>query len=235
MTANLPKKGHFRQRAHSNPFSDHDLVYPPSPEQMNWLELYPKMAPELKPDMVDIGCGYGGLLVALAPAFPDHLILGLEIRQKVVDYVSQRIDALRQAGIQGVEYQNIAVRRSNSMKYLVNFCGRGQLSKAFILFPDPHFKRKKHKARIVTSNLLAEYAYCLRPQGRLYVATDVAELFGWMTGCIDKFPLFSRLPPEETAKDECVMLILSKTEESFKVEREGRGRSKQYAVYERVE
>ena len=31
----------------------------------------------------DVGCGFGGLLVKLAPLFPDTLILGLELRDKV--------------------------------------------------------------------------------------------------------------------------------------------------------
>ena len=32
----------------------------------------------------------------------------------------------------------------------------------FFLFPDPHFKKTKHKWRIVSQTLLAEYAYVLR-------------------------------------------------------------------------
>ena len=38
----------------------------------------------------DIGCGYGGLLVQLSPMFPDKLMVGLEIRVKVSDYVRDR-------------------------------------------------------------------------------------------------------------------------------------------------
>lgn len=39
-----------------------------------------------------------------------------------------------------------------------------QLCKMFFLFPDPHFKKTKHKWRIISSTLLAEYAYVLREQ-----------------------------------------------------------------------
>ena len=39
----------------------------------------------------DVGCGYGGLLVQLSPMFPDKLMLGLEIRVKVSDYVRDRL------------------------------------------------------------------------------------------------------------------------------------------------
>lgn len=47
-------------------------------------------------------------------------------------------------------YKNASVIRANAMKHLPNFFEKGQLSKIFFLFPDPHFKRSKHKARIVT-------------------------------------------------------------------------------------
>lgn len=31
----------------------------------------------------------------------------------------------------------------------------------FFLYPDPHFKRSKHKWRIINNTLLAEYAFIL--------------------------------------------------------------------------
>jgi len=130
-------------------------------------------------EFADIGCGYGGLLgaatdplspvggvagstltagvqrllgarappVALAPLFPDTLMLGMEIRVKVEEYVRQRIEALRAAN--PGKYQNVSVLRTNAMKFLPNFFAKGQLSKAFVLFPDPHFKKAKHKWRLI--------------------------------------------------------------------------------------
>jgi hypothetical protein len=40
--------------------------------------------------IVDLGCGFGGLLTRLAPLFPATPMLGLEIRGKVADYVGRR-------------------------------------------------------------------------------------------------------------------------------------------------
>lgn len=31
----------------------------------------------------DVGCGFGGLLVRLSPMYPDKLMVGMEIRDKV--------------------------------------------------------------------------------------------------------------------------------------------------------
>ena len=98
-------------------------------------------------EFADVGCGYGGLLVQLSPMFPDKLMIGMEIRVKVSDYVKDRIKALR---LQNPgSYNNVACLRSNAMKYLPNFFLKGQLEKMFFLFPDPHFKKAKHKWRII--------------------------------------------------------------------------------------
>ena len=190
---------------------------------MDWSGLLPKMTGESRVEFADVGCGYGGLLVALAPLFPDTFMLGMEIRTKVSDYVQQRIVALRaNATNDGHHFDNIAILRSNAMKFLPNLFEKGQLKKMFFLFPDPHFKKKKHKARIISTNLLAEYAYVLAPGGKLYVATDVYDLFIWMKDHLSAHPLFERVPEEELSSDPVVPCVLYKTEEGLKVEREGR-------------
>ena len=84
----------------------------------------------------------------------------MEIRVKVSDYVRDRITALREQN--PGEFGNVSVLRSNAMKYLPNFFEKGQLEKMFFLFPDPHFKKAKHKWRIINETLLAEYAFVLK-------------------------------------------------------------------------
>lgn len=93
--------------------------------------------------------------------FPDKYAIGMEIRVKVSNYVIERIKALR--SMEPGKHNNIACIRSNAMKYLPNFFEKGQLSKIFFLYPDPHFKKAKHKWRIISNCLLTEYAYVLRP------------------------------------------------------------------------
>lgn len=85
----------------------------------------------------------------------------MEIRTSVTEYVQSKIRALRvqSASIANTteppapSYQNIACLRANTMKFLPNFFDRGQLTKIFLCFPDPHFKARKHKARIVSLTL----------------------------------------------------------------------------------
>ncbi|KHJ86861.1 putative methyltransferase [Oesophagostomum dentatum] len=147
---------------------------------MDWKKLYGDYAEGRQVEFADVGCGYGGLLMKLSPMFPDVLMVGLEIRVKVrnrsrklkkvklnalqvSDFVQEKIKALRLRSAETNGYRNVACLRSNAMKYLPNYFYKHQLSKMFFLFPDPHFKNKKHKWRIITPGLLAEYAYVLRP------------------------------------------------------------------------
>lgn len=214
----LPQKKYYRQRAHANPRSDHDLDYPSRPDEWDWQSLYQHI-PEGSPgvEFLDVGCGYGGLLIALSKAFPDRLSLGLEIRVKVSDYVRDRIAALRaqEAG----SFGNVGCLRSNAMKHLPQMFRRGQLSKMFFLFPDPHFKKAKHKWRIITTQLLDEYAYVLREGGRLYTITDVEDLHDWMRTHLESHPLFQPLSEAELAGDEAYKLLFTSTEEGNKVTR----------------
>lgn len=105
------------------------------------------------------------------------------------------------------------------MKFMPNFFRKGQLSKVFICFPDPHFKARKHKARIVSTTLNSEYAYVMRPGGILYTITDVEALHEWMVEHLQAHPSFERVSEEEEKSDECVAVMLKETEEGKKVER----------------
>lgn len=72
------------------------------------------------------------------------------------------------------------------------------------------------------STLAAEYAFVLRPMGRLYIATDVEELYKWMMVNLQTSPMFREAMEEERGSDALLSLIGSCTEESKKASREGR-------------
>lgn len=231
---NVPQKRFYRQRAHCNPLSHNDTFdYPAHPDMMDWrAELYPTLDPSRnpRPTVLDIGCGFGGLTMALAPLLPNQVILGMEIRAKVTEYVRLRIMAERQ---QNDTHHNASVMRTNSMKFLPNYFPRGSLQKLFFCFPDPHFKRKNHPRRIISERLLSEYAYLLEPgRGLLYSITDVLELHEWHVDKCSKHPLFEALSADEMEADPCVQAMKVETEEGKKVARNA-GR-KYFAVYRRI-
>lgn len=171
--------------------------------------------------------------------------LGMEIRSSVAEYVQNKIHALRrqQACLQTQssssaapdhnpeaqssetpvlgQYNNVSVLRANSMKFLPNFFSRSQLKAIYLCFPDPHFKHRKHKARIVSSTLNSEYAYVLRPNGLIYTITDVQDLHEWMCAHFQEHELFERLEEANLSEEETVgwYVMHTETEEGKKVER----------------
>eukprot|EP00656_Telonema_subtile_P029916 TRINITY_DN3296_c0_g1_i3.p1 TRINITY_DN3296_c0_g1~~TRINITY_DN3296_c0_g1_i3.p1 ORF type:complete len:184 (-),score=43.79 TRINITY_DN3296_c0_g1_i3:166-717(-) len=170
-------------------------------------------------------------------------MLGMEIRDKVADYVAERIKSLRAEPAGG--FQNVSVVRTNAMKYLPRYFSKGQLSKMFFCFPDPHFKRANHRRRIISPALLAEYAFALREGGKIYTISDVQaspqlscsdlrqDLHQWMVQHLQAHPLFERVSEEELASDPAVPVVMSYTEEGKKVER-NQG-TKHLAVFRRVQ
>jgi len=235
------------------------------------------MTEDSRVEIADIGCGYGGLLFALSPHFPKTLILGMELRPAVEQFVSEKIQAIRskhetkshstdtkkeQSVTAPGPCQNISVIRANTMKFLPNFFEKSQLRAIFLCFPDPHFKARKHKARIVSQTLNSEYAYTLRTGGLVYTITDVLVLHEWMVDHFENHPSFARVELDldailRTQNDEdqnngdinvdmdlnngvgqsemekCVNLMMSETEEGKKVGRNNG--NKHVAVFRRLE
>lgn len=228
---------------------------PESPDAMDWSTHYPAFVkqpsgddagkasssdnderlPEMNKlvEVADIGCGFGGLLFALAPKMPQTLILGMEIRTSVTEFVQEKAKALRGQNSDNGLYQNVWCIRANTMKFLPNFFRQAQLSKIFLCFPDPHFKARKHKARIVSTSLNSEYAYVMRPGGKVYTITDVEDLHLWMVEHFEAHPSFARVEEAEVEGDECVDVMRVETEEGKKAERNGG--NKFVAVFTRLE
>ncbi|GMH65860.1 hypothetical protein TL16_g11547 [Triparma laevis f. inornata] len=228
----MPQKKYYRSRAHANPLSFNDnLTYPTKPDDFDWQPYYPELpSSSSAPTVIDIGCGFGGLTVELSTLLPDATVLGLEIRAKVCEYVRLRIMSLRET--EKGNYKNAACMRSNTMKNLVNYMHPNSLNKIFICFPDPHFKAKNHRRRIVSYDLLTEYAYCLKPNALLYLITDVKALHEWHLEKTDAHEMFARLSDDAMENDPCVKAMINVTEEGKKVERSGS--NKYFMVYRRL-
>ena len=94
-----------------------------------------------------------------------------------MNFVDEKIRGVRMS--EQNKYDNISVVRTNSMRHLCQYFPKGSLEKIFICFPDPHFKVKNKRRRIINTGFLSEYAYLLKSGGKLYFITDVLELNEW--------------------------------------------------------
>ena len=216
----LPRKGDYRQRAHCNPLSDRDIPYPLRPEEIDWSEFYPCLNKEDNgiekpfPTILDIGCGYGGLSFKMSNQSPHALILAFEIRCTVTSYVQKKVEALRGVGMA----QNVAVQWANTMRTLMRYIAKGTIEKIFVLFPDPHFKKRKMKWRIISPQLMDEYAYVMKSGAMFYLVTDVQTYYEYAVPIIAEHTLFEKLDLDPET-DEVLNIAMTATEESKKVTR----------------
>jgi tRNA (guanine-N7-)-methyltransferase len=88
-------------------------------------------------------------MFALTKHFPDNLILGQEIRDKVANFVAEKANTIRiNSGYK--ECLNVACVRTNTMKTVHNYFEKESVEKMFICFADPHFKKVNHRRRIIS-------------------------------------------------------------------------------------
>ncbi|KAF9762363.1 tRNA (guanine-N(7)-)-methyltransferase [Nosema granulosis] len=201
---NKISKRDYRQRAHSNPFKDLDVEIPTNPQEVDWTKYF---ANGSKPEFLDIGCGYGRFMFESAKIHKDN-ILGLEIREKVYEYVK---NIIKQENL-----INVGVIKTNALLFLPNFFEEKSLKKVFVLFPDPHFKKRKQKGRVICCQMMNILEYILEDKGRLYISTDVKELFSDMVETVLKSGFFTRLSEEEAIKDDLYEVTYKNTDEALR-------------------
>ena len=202
---NLPKSVKFRTRQHVNPLNNFDYEVPSSPESIDWSFHFPLAHglqnglikegntsrfpsnynsknqfanKSINIDILDIGWGYGSLLLQLSMLYQNDIIFGMEIREKVTDYVIDKINVLR-SNSNYKQYMNVSAVRTNAMKCLPNYIHPNSLSKIFVCFPDPYFKTSQFKRRIINTQTVNEIVNLLKPNGRIYTVTDVHNLHLW--------------------------------------------------------
>lgn len=120
-----------------------------------------------RPLILDIGFGYGHTLAYLQAARPDHNIVGIEI-----DNISLQ-KAERRVAREG--WKNVVVAYSFAETALHHLFVPGSLQEVHVNFPDPWFKARHARRRVMQRDTLDAIVSRLKPGGFFYLATDIAE------------------------------------------------------------
>lgn len=153
----MPKR--VRVRQHVNPLK---LEY----------ALGPAEGPVALPDggeiEVELGCADAQFLFHRAARLPALTCIGVEIRKPLVDDVNLRAAEDGLPNLRAV-YANVNVD-------LPRLFPDGRLARIFLNFPDPWFKRRHQKRRVMTPDVAETIAQKLAPGGTLFFQSDVFEL-----------------------------------------------------------
>lgn len=140
-----------------------------------------------KPVVLDIGCGRGMFLVKHAEEHPDLNILGIEI-----DYREGRHGAAR---LQRRQLENARVLGGDAKIVLEKLVPRESVHEAYVLFPDPWWKRKHRRRRIFTDVFVDQVRAVLKPDAILNVWSDVEEYFDVMAALMNHHAGFEAIEP----------------------------------------
>ena len=117
---------------------------------------------------VELGCADARFLFERAPKHPDVDFVGVEIREALVEQVNERAAELGISNLRAV-FANISTE-------LDVLFADGALDRVFVNFPDPCFKLRQRKRRIMTSELVAVLTRKLAPGGELLFQSDIWSL-----------------------------------------------------------
>lgn len=126
---------------------------------------------------LEIGPGRGGFIIERLAADPAVHIVGLEIRLKWASLVDERVRASGLAARGRVFAEDVRLA-------LPRF-GVGSLSRVFIHFPDPWWKKRHAKRRLAQFGVLEHLSRALAPTGELFVQTDVWDTAQAYRGAIE--------------------------------------------------
>ena len=139
------------------------------------------------PIHLDIGSAKGEFLIELATKYPDWNFVGLEIREPLVSLCEKKRRKLELTNLKFL-FCNVNV----SLDEWLSDLDFGQLKRVSIQFPDPWFKRKHFKRRVLKTNILNSIAKAMSKDGEIFIQSDIFKLIEYMTNTIDKNRYFTR-------------------------------------------
>jgi len=119
---------------------------------------------------LEVGFGSGDFLWQNAGQYPKNFYLGVEVFQSGI--------ATLLGNLKNKPLSNLKIY-PNSLYDILELLPVDSFNNIYVLFPDPWFKARHHKRRIINSNNLQIFAKLLKNGGNLIIASDVVSYITW--------------------------------------------------------
>ena len=156
-------------RQHVNPLSKHFFEIDPIPPLREIFEN-PKL-----PLHLDIGCASGDFLFELSLNNKNFNYIGIEIREKLVFNANLKL--------KNIGTKNLYFSFGNANNIFDNFKNKhliDSITSISFNFPDPWFKKKHHKRRVIQPKLVNFLSNSMHKGSLIFIKTDVKDLFNYM-------------------------------------------------------
>jgi len=143
---------------------------------------------------VEVGSGKGLFLQSAATAVPNHNFLGIEVAKKYAHHTAARL-AKR-------NLPNAVIVQGDAQPVFRELLPDSSLAAVHVYFPDPWWKKRHRKRRVMNAAFLRDVVRTLAPGGRFHFWTDVEEYFqSGLSLVADHTPLTGPLQVAERAPE----------------------------------
>lgn len=179
----VPRKKLRAIRQHVNPLSS--LYQRPVDLPEGWVEA--AFAKPGLPFHIDIGSARGRFCVDMAREYPHINFLGLEIRRPCVEEAFKKMEKY---DIKDNVHFLALNANVDIDRVVADVQQHSQIVRYSVQFPDPHFKAKHKKRRMVQPALVAAMCRSLQPEGgEVLIQSDVEEVAASMREAFAEDPL----------------------------------------------
>jgi tRNA (guanine-N7-)-methyltransferase len=160
----MPRRA-LRKLEPSLDLSHHLKSFDELPQPWCAEKLYQRQAPL----EVEIGSGKGLFLNSAAKENPAHNFLGVEIAAKYARHAAAK---LAKNG-----YKNAVMLSGDAQRLFREILPDQSVVAVHVYFPDPWWKKRHHKRRVMNERFIGEIYRTLTPGGSLHFWTDVRERY----------------------------------------------------------
>lgn len=118
---------------------------------------------------VEVGSGKGLFLARIAAAIPERQFIGIEVARKYARFSAARLARL--------ELQNARMISGDALRFFRERLASDSLEAVHVYFPDPWWKKRHRKRRVMRPEFLRDVERVLKVGGQLHFWTDVAEYY----------------------------------------------------------
>ncbi len=139
-----------------------------------------------RPLEIDLGCGDGSFLVAMASHYQERNFLGVE---RLLGRVRKVIRKAEKSSLLNLKVLRLEL--SYTIEWLLpDHCA----SRMHLLFPDPWPKKKHHKRRMVNQSFCESLVRILKEDGEFIFKTDHTDYFEESMLILKYFDLLKQVP-----------------------------------------
>ena len=173
-------------RQHVNPLSSnfHEIEIIP---HLNEIFYNPNL-----PLHIDVGSASGDFLFDIALENNSWNYIGIEIREKLIKNAKTKLSSIKSQNLYFVFGNANNIFNDSRFKFLIS-----DLKSISFYFPDPWFKKKHYKRRVIQPELINLLSKTMQKESYIFIKTDVEELFNYMDLTISSNSAFKKLDANE--------------------------------------